>query len=487
MAITDNITFVAVYKYRDYYVTAEGLEEKVKVTYNSDFTIKPQTKEGCSFIGYFSEKDGNGTQITNEKGESLMPYNIADDLTVYPYFRSKYMNKIKIQGATAAMPGDEIAGKVIFATDRKAMYLTATIKYSQALNFKSIKGVDFAEAAIETEKIKDGFKYMDIICVYDYNGGAVPTNKAIIPFELLFDVPINTVPGKLEVSIENVILTGDADYEITDIKNNCIEIKPKLAESIEIIGSGKIDKAFQYTAEVYPDYTTDKSVEWSVDDENVATISADGILTPVKNGTVTITAATKDGSGIKGSKTVEVIAYAKIDALKSDKGVWSESFTPTQYEYTIYVNKDADSIELTPEFKVGTLRPNGTGLWISGKSKQFHLSGTETVITLNRNNVENMTDSEYKITVVKYEGVEATVSEDGKVFSVKPVNIADNSVVILALYNEGKFVDMQSKPFGTDLNFTTDKTYTDAKIMVWESLGSMKAVCDAAVPVKTVK
>ncbi len=62
----------------------------------------------------------------------------------------------------------------------------------------------------------------------------------------------------------------------------------------------------QMTADVLPAEATDPSVTWSVDDEAVATIDANGLLTAVSNGVVTVTATANDGSGITGSLAVTV-------------------------------------------------------------------------------------------------------------------------------------------------------------------------------------
>ena len=58
------------------------------------------------------------------------------------------------------------------------------------------------------------------------------------------------------------------------------------------------------------------------------------------------------------------------------------------------------------------------------------------------------------------------------------VNITVGNTVILALYDNGKFIEMQSRIYdGSDVTFKTDKPYTNAKVMVWESLENMKSVC----------
>ena len=138
------------------------------------------------------------------------------------------------------------------------------------------------------------------------------------------------------------------------------------------------------------------------------------------------------------------------------------------------MKKDLPSISITPTFQEGALKFNGTGIWISGKTKEFDLIDDETVITLNRNSVPDMTDSEYKITVLKYEGTQTTVSEDKKEITVKPINFEKKCIVILALYNGNRFVGMQTALFdGEDLHFTTDIEYTAAKVMAWDNFSAM--------------
>lgn len=109
------------------------------------------------------------------------------------------------------------------------------------------------------------------------------------------------------------------------------------------------------------------------------------------------------------------------------------------------------------------------------------------MIKLNISNVDDMTDSEYKITVIKCDSTKAIVSEDGKTFTIKPINIEKGNAVILALYNGDKYIDIQSSIFdGADITFTTDKAYTNAKVMVWSDLTSLKPTSDV-IEVETSK
>ena len=86
-----------------------------------------------------------------------------------------------------------------------------------------------------------------------------------------------------------------------------IEVKPIDAESIEIVlhddtetndnGTPKINKGstVQLKAEILPENTTYKEIEWTVSDEAIATIDENGVLTAYENGTITVIAKAKSG------------------------------------------------------------------------------------------------------------------------------------------------------------------------------------------------
>lgn len=106
--------------------------------------------------------------------------------------------------------------------------------------------------------------------------------------------------------------------ELTDSID--IEVKPIDAESIEIIlpdetetndnGIPKVNKGseIQLKAEVLPENTTYKDIEWSVSDETIATIDENGLLTATATGTITITATAK--SGVTEEIEIEVYSNA---------------------------------------------------------------------------------------------------------------------------------------------------------------------------------
>ena len=64
-------------------------------------------------------------------------------------------------------------------------------------------------------------------------------------------------------------------------------------------------------AEVSPSNAANQKVNWSSSDANVATVTADGVVTGQGAGTATITAEAADGSGVKGSCQITVTEKAK--------------------------------------------------------------------------------------------------------------------------------------------------------------------------------
>ena len=101
---------------------------------------------------------------------------------------------------------------------------------------------------------------------------------------------------------------------------------PQLVTSITISPASlslQPNETSTLTATVLPSDADNKEVEWTSSDEAVAEVSADGCITAKAEGTCTITATAKDGSGVKGECQVTVQQsgisgheYVEIGGLK---------------------------------------------------------------------------------------------------------------------------------------------------------------------------
>ena len=75
----------------------------------------------------------------------------------------------------------------------------------------------------------------------------------------------------------------------------------------------------QLTATVTPADATDASVSWTSGNEGIATVDQDGKVTAVANGDTTITAASKDGSEVKGACAVKVQLPLAVTGVTLDQ------------------------------------------------------------------------------------------------------------------------------------------------------------------------
>ncbi len=96
---------------------------------------------------------------------------------------------------------------------------------------------------------------------------------------------------------------------------------PVLIESITIQGNDiKDGSSQQLSVEVLPANADNKNVTWSVSDENIAEISQTGLLTPIDNGTVTVTATAADGSGVTGTLEIEISGIPEDGLVVDNEG-----------------------------------------------------------------------------------------------------------------------------------------------------------------------
>ena len=113
------------------------------------------------------------------------------------------------------------------------------------------------------------------------------------------------------------VLTGT--YTIDNIKVTSITITGNLSTAMTVGGTR------QLSASVYPSNATKKSVSWSSNKTNVATVNSSGLVTAEGEGTATITCKANDGSGVTATCTITVMAEELKDGdtflMDSEEGV----------------------------------------------------------------------------------------------------------------------------------------------------------------------
>ena len=165
------------------------------------------------------------------------------------------------------------------------------------------------------------------------------------------------------------------------------------------------------TATVEPANADNKDIEWTSDDDSIATV-AGGVITAVKAGTVKITATAKDGSGIKAECTVTVIGPLKGSFIKYDVE-YTDTFY-SNYQYTNINGWRLENYDLLEDGKtLSNVRLISTGiparLYHIYDSTQNNYSKWTTDSTKLEEFKKNVLGSDYKIYTGKntYYGLQA--------------------------------------------------------------------------------
>jgi uncharacterized protein YjdB len=117
------------------------------------------------------------------------------------------------------------------------------------------------------------------------------------------DVIYPTAAGEITIAVNK---TAGSFAHLSILK---IEEFDKVAvSSITVSGNAisTVGGTSQMTATVLPVNAALKDIIWSVNNPNVANVSSTGLLTANGNGTVTVTASSKDGSNVSGSAQIVV-------------------------------------------------------------------------------------------------------------------------------------------------------------------------------------
>lgn len=218
------------------------------------------------------------------------------------------------------------------------------------------------------------------------------------------------------------VAAGTATITVTSVADNTkkatCELTVAAAGTIVPVTSVTLDKTTAalhiggtetLTATVAPDNATNKTVAYTSSDENVATVSATGVITAVGTGTATITAQAGDEEAtcaVTVAKDLYIVGTGKTPALTGYNPQTTyaaipegNAFTENDGEYTLTVNLDNGAA-----FQVLTLGA-GNGGW-AGQLGASALADEDTDNNINlasqvggSSNIEIKQDGQYQITV----------------------------------------------------------------------------------------
>ena len=240
----------------------------------------------------------------------------------------------------------------------------------------------------------------------------------------------------------------------------------------------------QLTATVLPEDATDKSVAWSTNDETVATVDGNGLVTAVAPGTAIITATTNDGSDLSASCTVTVVGQAipqgdnifvinNMEAMHGDIIVIpvqltnSDEFMAFQTDiflpegFTLATDED-DEFIVTPSSRltadhVITTQPvsNGAVRLVCYTLTEQHISGNEGDLFYLTVNVPEQAEGDYAINLRNSLLTNTDYQE---------INIPDADIVVTVQH----ILEMHPSPFifdAADMNGDGNITVTDIMLI----------------------
>ena len=245
--------------------------------------------------------------------------------------------------------------------------------------------------------------------------------------------------GDYDVIVDGGTLTGDVTgtviYKVTGVSLNKTSTELTVGQSETL------------TATITPDNATNKNVTWSSDNQNVATVDANGNVTAVGAGTAQITVTTADGSFTDTCQVTVNGVTVPVTGVSLDK---------TELTLT----------EGGSETLVATITPdnaaNKTVTWTSSNPS---------VATVNNGEVTAVSAGEATITVTTADGgftAECTVTVRGDVPD-RPVNIPDTHEIELIAGEGGEAkTSLTNASAGTKITVTAtpDEGYELAYITV---------------------
>ena len=259
----------------------------------------------------------------------------------------------------------------------------------------------------------------------------------------LADAKVNVGPGKYYLKIET-LSEGGYNY---GVKVNYEEATPVTAISLNMSSNSVlIGDTFTLAANVIPVNATNKTVIWSSSDDDVATVTSEGVVTGVSPGTATITAKAADGEKTAACRVTVVNPKPEAPVISSvtnlEKGLkikWNKINNVVGYQ--IYRSMNGGKSE-----KIATVK--GT-------------SYTDVAANINgaKYNYRVYSYTECKGTTYKGSASSAKTSyrlSQSKAKSVKN-NAAKSLTVIWGKNAKGNGYQVQ---YSTDKNFKNAKTVT---------------------------
>ena len=355
---------------------------------------------------------------------------VKNTYTVRSYYsKTKVYGKYNTKGVSVTMPAIKVSkvalnqSSATLKSNGQTVQLTATVSPSNATN----KALEWKSSNTNVATVDSSGKVTTVA-----NGTATITatakdgSKKSASCKITVSIPSTTVPVS-SVSLNQSSVTITRKWQNT-----------------------------QLTATVAPSNATNKALEWKSSNTNVATVDSSGKVTAVTNGTTTVTATAKDGSGKSASCKVTVDIPAPVEGVQS-------------------IRLDKTALEFTGKGQTATLK--ATVLPETAANKALTWESADPAIAT--------VDANGKVTAVGNGTTTIVVTSEDNNYAVAyckvTVNMAPTTVAVSSVSLNKTSATLTAKGATTTLTATVAPSNATNKAVTWNTDNSAVATVNNGV------
>ena len=387
----------------------------------------------------------------------------------YDKYVSSQNGKVALSGKNGITIGDDFIVPLYFTPEKETTGVNVKIIYPEWATYIGGKG------AHDGVYFENGTNTINISGDFSSDANPVKAGECCVLAILTFRLNTDAELGSYTIAIdegETFFMDSSSNIamfsQIEDYSFNAQNVEIR---NITLSGETEITGKTRYFADYFPENAQADELIWSVSDPTTAVIDQTGVLTPLKNGNITIV-VTDNKTGLSDSLVVTASGIKSyIDRINAEGGFFATEYTPEETTRTLYVPKGTKSIKLTAEYAGGSVTSKN-GVFFNNVAKSVSIDTLPATLTLTKKNSSN-DDCVYTIEIVEMPDAKITADAertDEKIQIMITAESYGDAVLWVAVYDQNKitFVKKTDIDAGkTSLAIGTGADGGQVKIMCW--------------------
>ena len=444
-------------------------------------------KSGFATVGYVTT-----AKFKSEKLKNLTNRGSNDTIfTKYDYMPadSSYQYAVEekgmagVSGKETRVTEEQFSVPVYFTPQKDAVGVNMKLTYPSYISYLKNTG-EYDSAYISESKSGDK-KTLTISVDFSLENLTVEEDETIVFAALHFKLADDAPLGECSISVDNgETFMVDSFFTPTPfekINDYTFEIISVPAKEIYISGEKEINGATQYHVQAFPTNAVIQNLTWSVSDETRARIDNSGVLTPLKNGAITVKVENEDS--IKNEFDVTATGIKSyITTLESNVGAFEKEYTPQELNRTLYVPMNTKEVKLKATFSSGSIASD-YGIFFNSIEKTILLNDLSQTIQLTKKSAD-CDDVVYTLTVIKnthyIKDAFAKRLDNGTTKVSANFHYVPESVLYAAVYQGKVLRGIKIIPISKGQiseSLTVDADGNTVRLFVFENAASMKPLC----------